>query len=242
MAQRSARRSRGRDEVPPSEGRRRAQRVQDPSGRDAEAPDPEALDEIGSEDDAHIEGYDPDAVPESQGAGADGAFGKDAQGMFGDEDYDPSYGPKGLAGPEEIDISERGADTPDRIDWDETEGDAADAVSNEERDVATGDLAALEEVPKKTAWAEEGGRVPQRPDDRIREDIEGILEELGESGVAVEISEGEVVLLGVVDTDERRDLIDERVQEVDAVTAIDNRITVRDEGNEAEDSEDEESE
>lgn len=189
---------------------------------------PRRRDDVPRSQDEHIEGYDPDGVAESQGAGADGAFGKDAQGMFGDEDYDPSYGPKGLAGPEEVDISERGADTPDRLDWEETEGDAADAVANEERDVATGDLAALEEIPKKTAWSEEG-QAAQRPDDRIREEIEEILEDLGEDGVTVEVSEGEVVLRGAVDGDPERDLIDERVQEVAGIGAIENRIAVRDE-------------
>src|SRR5262249_23951594 len=97
-------------------------------------------------------GFGADDGPESQGARAGRGFGMDGQGTSGDEDYDLSYGPTGLAGPEEVDDGERGADTPEHVDWEVTSGDAANAVANEEREVATGDLAALEEVPKKTTW------------------------------------------------------------------------------------------
>jgi len=171
-------------------------------------------------------GYGADDGPESQGASAGRGFGEDGQGTFGDEDYDLSYGPTGLAGPEEIDDAERGADTPERIDWDVTSGDAANAVANEEREVATGDLSALEEVHKKTTWSD-GDDAPVRADDRIREEIQEILAELGEE-VEAEVTMGEVVLLGSVPTDERRDQIDELVQEIDGVRAIDNRIRVLD--------------
>jgi hypothetical protein len=170
-------------------------------------------------------GYGADDGPESQGASAGRAFGADAQGTFGDEDYDLSYGPRGLAGPQEVDESERGADTPEVLDWDATAGDAADVVANEEREVATGDLAALEEVRKKTAWADDGPG-STRPDDRVREDIQELLVELGEGEIQVEVADGEVLLLGAVATDERRDRIDEQVQGVEGVVAIDNRIFV----------------
>jgi hypothetical protein len=168
-------------------------------------------------------GYGADDGPESQGATAGHGFGQDAQGTFSDEDYDLSYGPKGLAGPEDVDESEHGADTPERIGWDET-GDAADVVANEERDVATGDLSALQEVRKRTGWAR------RRPDDRIREEITEALIDLGVDDVGASVTNGEVVLVGAVATDEQRDEIDALVQDVSGVRAIDNRIVVRDDG------------
>jgi osmotically-inducible protein OsmY len=167
-------------------------------------------------------GYGRDDGPDSQGESAGRGFGDDGQGTFGDEDYDVGYGPTGLAGPEARDDSEDGADTPDAIDWDETAGDAADAVANEERDVATGDLSGLGEVRKKTSWSDVRG------DDRIREEIDEILADLGEDSVSASVVNGEVVLRGSVSSTEDREVVDERVQDVAGIRGIENEIFVRD--------------
>lgn len=170
-------------------------------------------------------GYSPDDAPESQGATADTGYGRDEQGSFGDESFDPSYGSP-ATGEAELERAERGADTPGEIDWAEAEGDAAQSVANEERDVATGDLSALEEVPKVTSWSGDEG-MPARSDDAIREEIEDTLALFDEGvDVAVDVVEGEVVLTGSVDRDALRDAIDRVVQSVEAVRSIDNRIRV----------------
>ena len=170
-------------------------------------------------------GYSAEDAPESQGATADTGFGRDEQGAFGDEDYDPSYGvpPKGEP---ELRRPERGADTPSQIDWSETEGDGAQAVANEERDVATGDLAALEEIPKPTSWSGEDGTAA-RSDDAIREEIAELLSLLEGIDVSADVSDGQVVLTGSVDRPQLREAVDKIVQAIEAEKSIENRIRVQ---------------
>ncbi|HZR82800.1 MAG TPA: BON domain-containing protein [Candidatus Binatia bacterium] len=166
-------------------------------------------------------GYGRDDGPESQGQFAGDAFGDSAQGTSGDEDYDVSYGPTGMAGPEEVEPSERGADTPDEEPW-ELVGDPDEVVADDERDVATGD-AAVEPVAKRVRRSRTA-----RPDDRIREDIEDAIAEVVDPvDVTIEVVRGEVALEGVVETADLRDEVEACAQSVDGVRAIDNRLEIR---------------
>ena len=164
--------------------------------------------------------YGIDEGPESQGVSAGNGFGGDAQGTLGDEDYDPSYGPSRPGS-----VQETGArDLVSR----EAEVDLGDDVANDERDVATGDLAALQEVRRRTSWSEDGdGAI--RSDEHLRGEIEELVGDLDEAEVRVEVSAGEVLLTGQVPTAERRDRVDEMVQDVAGIRSIDNQISVQDE-------------
>jgi hypothetical protein len=170
-------------------------------------------------------GYSSEDAPESQGATADTGYGRDEQGALGDEDYDPSYGASPEGEPE-LERIEHGADTPSDVDWKETEGDGASAVANEERDVATGDLSALEEVPKRTSWSGEEGEAV-RSDDSIREEIADILAQVNGAEVSVLVAGGDVLLTGTAERAGLREAIDGIAQSVEGVKSIDNRIFVQ---------------
>jgi hypothetical protein len=170
-------------------------------------------------------GYSTEDAPESQGVTADTGFGRDGQGAFGDEDYDPSYGTAPASEPQ-LDRAEHGADTPSQIDWSDTEGDGSQAVANEEREVATGDLAALEEIPKRTSWSGEEG-TSTRSDDAIREEIAEMLSLFEGIDVSADVSDGQVLLSGSVDRPQLREAIDKVVQAVEAVKSIENHIRVQ---------------
>jgi osmotically-inducible protein OsmY len=167
-------------------------------------------------------GYGREDGPESQGGYAGTGYGDDRQGSYGDEDYDASYGPTGMAGPQPIDAGDRGADTPSQEPWDAISEESDDIVANDERDVATGE-AALQPVKKRSRAS------ASRPDDRIRDDIEDLIfEELVDADdVTVLVVDGAVALEGVVETVEQRDAVESCAEGVAGVREIDNRLEVR---------------
>jgi hypothetical protein len=162
-------------------------------------------------------GYGRREGPESQGRFAGEGFGQGGQGDYGDEDFDPSNARSSAAEPP-IDVEER----------------ALRGLPAEHEGAGRGQEGtplATQEPQEGDAGTPSGGDATlARADASIEEEIaERFIDALGLDSVDVTatVTDGEVILEGVVDRTAMREAAERLASRVAGVRAIENRIRLR---------------
>jgi hypothetical protein len=174
---------------------------------------------------SRVERFDDDGLgygrregPESQGQFAGEGFGQPAQGDYGDEGYDPSYARGDDAAPP-TDAEERPLRGIPAEHEGEGRGQDGTAYAGLESDAAA-----------DTGQPAGGDASLARPDASIEEEVRERLSDeldLDVPDLAATVTDGVVVLEGVVETSEARDAVERVTADVAGVRSVENRLRLR---------------